>query len=96
MESRRRFPALADFFGRLLHPHATPHKMDRAYVSDFTHFIDHYLEAHPQELKEQHDGWRIYWEKKVDFDEWKKAEEDTVPDDGYGFYASAWDKRRKH
>ena len=73
-----------------------PGKMDRAYVSDFTHFIDHFLEDHPKEVKEQRTGWRIYWDKQLDLQALEKAGQDSVPDDGYGFYASAFDHSHKH
>lgn len=76
--------------------HEAPGKMDRAYVSEFTQFIDHYLEEHPDVVKDQHVGRLIYWEKEVDLAAQEKAETDVVPDDGYGFYASAWNDKEKH
>ena len=76
--------------------HEAPGKMDRAFVSDFTHFIDHFLEEHPEVVKDQQSGRLIYWDKKVDLVAQEQAEKDSVPDDGYGFYASAFDHRKKH
>lgn len=66
--------------------------MDREYVSEFTVFMNHYLEDHPEAVKEQHVGWRIYWDHKIDLADQDRAVKDSVPDDGYGFYssASAW------
>ncbi|EKE17620.1 MAG: hypothetical protein ACD_10C00364G0003 [uncultured bacterium] len=64
--------------------------MNKEYVSEFTNFINHYLEEHPEEVKEQHRGWRIYWDHKIDLAAQERAMKDSVPDDGYGFYASAW------
>lgn len=64
--------------------------VDRAFVSDYTRFIEHYLEEHPEVRDDQHDGRLIYWDKKVDLVAQKKAELDTVPDDGYGFNNWAW------
>lgn len=81
------------FFDRLFHPgHRAPPsgEMDRQYVSDHTHFIDQFLEQHPEVVADQHDGRMIYWEKIVDQKDLERAEKDAVPDDGYGFYASAW------
>ena len=67
--------------------------MNRQYVSEFTAFINHYLEEHPDVVKEQHRGWRIYWDHKIDLAEQARIAKDRVPDDGYGFHASAWHGR---
>ncbi|HJV94262.1 MAG TPA: DUF3460 family protein [Azonexus sp.] len=64
--------------------------VDRAFVSEYTQFIEHYLEEHPEVLDDQHDGRLIYWDKKVDLVAQKKAEMDAVPDDIYGFHSFAW------
>jgi len=64
--------------------------MNKEYVSEFTAFMNHYLEDHPEVLKEQHRGWRIYWDHKVDLAEQEHLLKDSVPNDGYGFYSSAW------
>lgn len=71
-------------------------KIDRAYVSEFTRFIDHFLEEHPEVVEDQKVGRRIYWEKQVDLPAQEAAGKDTVPDDGYGFYHSAWRRDNKH
>lgn len=81
------------FFNRLFHPgRSAPASgnLDRQYVSDYTHFIDQFLEQHPEVVADQHDGRLIYWEKIVDLKAQARAEKDAVPDDGYGFYAAAW------
>lgn len=67
-----------------------PRKVDSHYVSEFAGFIDHYLADHPEVVADQHDGRLLYWDKRVDLAELAKAERDSVPDDGYGFHASAW------
>ncbi len=36
-------------------------KMDKAYVSEFAIFIDHYLHDHPEVAQDQQYGWDIYW-----------------------------------
>lgn len=90
---------MSGFFSKLFHSRQGRQDngdMARAYVSDFTSFIDHFLEEHPEERKEQHDGRLLYWDRKVDLNELEKARQDTVPDDGYGFYASAWTHPTKH
>lgn len=63
---------------------------NRAYVSEFTTFINRYLDEHPEVVKDQRLGWDIYWNHKVDFKAQEEAAHDSVPDDGYGFFASAW------
>lgn len=62
--------------------------IDRAYVSDFTRFMDSYLEKHPEERREQHRGWRIYWDKRVDLDTLREHEESEVPTPGYYYFDS--------
>lgn len=86
-----------NFLSRLFHTQGTSPKhgvMDRSFVSDYTLFIDHYLEEHPEVVEDQHTGRRIYWDKKVDLAALAKAEMDTVPDDGYGFHSPAWTTKR--
>lgn len=81
------------FFDRLFHPgrRAPPSgQLDRQYVSDHTRFIDQFLALHPEVVSDQHDGRLIYWEKIIDQKALARAEQDIVPDDGYGFYAAAW------
>lgn len=36
------------------------------YVSEFTRFIDNYLQAHPEVRQDQQLGWRIWWERPFD------------------------------
>lgn len=71
-------------------------RMDRAYVSEFTSFIDGYLAEHPEVVKDQWIGREIYWDKKVDLPAIEQAERDQVPIDGYGFDYSVWGRDRKH
>lgn len=59
--------------------------MKSGYVSEFSRFIDHYLQEHPEVVEDQRRGWNIFWNHHVDFVEQKLAEEDAVPDDSYGF-----------
>lgn len=69
--------------------------VDRAYVSEFTGFIDQFLKEHPEVVKDQWVGREIYWDKQVDFADQAKATKDSVPEDGYGFYYSAWLDQKK-
>lgn len=89
---------MSNFISRLFHldkANQAPGNIDRGYVSEHTRFIDQFLESHPDVLEEQHVGRLIYWERKVDLAAQEKAEKDNVPDDGYGFYSSAW-RATKH
>lgn len=49
------------------------------YVSEFDLFLNAFLEEHPDVIREQRKGWKIYWDKKVDLDEQKMFEEDALP-----------------
>lgn len=53
------------------------------YVSDFEQFMGRYLVEHPEEVEEQRRGWAIWWNRPVDFDELKKAAEDSVSTESY-------------
>lgn len=64
--------------------------MDSPYVSEFEQFINHFLEEHPEVAEDQRQGRQIWWDRKVDLAQEEKALEDSVPQDGYGFYYSAW------
>ncbi len=57
--------------------------MDRAYVSEFTAFMDHYLEDHPEVVKEQMCAFNFFYYPKIDLEELEN--EDIIPDDHYGF-----------
>ncbi len=60
--------------------------MDRNYVSEFTLFMNHYLDQHPEVVKAQKLGWDFDWNPEfVDPVAQREAEEDRVPDDLYGF-----------
>lgn len=40
--------------------------MDKAYVSEFAIFIDHYLHDHPDIALDQHYGWDLFWKVQGD------------------------------
>ena len=42
---------------------------DRAYVSEFTRFMDNYLVQHPEVVRDQKLGWRIWWERPTNLRE---------------------------
>ena len=51
----------------------------QGYVSEFTRFMDGYLQQHPAVLTDQQRGWNIWWNRYVDLGEWDRAQQDTVP-----------------
>lgn len=56
------------------------------YVSEFTQFMDKFLEEHPEVIENERRGWRIFWDRKVDLAELKKASEDSVPTKAYYYF----------
>ncbi|MFZ5523356.1 MAG: DUF3460 family protein [Pseudomonadota bacterium] len=64
--------------------------MDKAYVSDFTKFIDQYLDEHPEVVEEQKQGWASFWQLKAEIRAPEISKDDIAADDGYGFAWSAW------
>lgn len=60
--------------------------MDKAYVSDFTHFMEQYLQVHPEVVKEQWHNWREFWEPEIYPETAHARKEDIVPDHQYGFH----------
>lgn len=71
-------------------PPSSQGKRDKSYVSEFTDFMTHFLEEHPEEEEERRKGRGLYWDLKVDLSAQEQAEKDSVPDDRYGFDYSAW------
>ncbi len=55
------------------------------YVSEFTRFIDGYLQAHPEVQASRRQGWRIFWERPVNFGELQRAGTDSVPEPPYHY-----------
>lgn len=90
---------MAGFLQHLLHGKRggrAPGRKDLAYVSEFTNFIDHFLEDHPEVVDDQWVGREIFWDKQVDFADQKNAEKDSVPEDVYGFAYAAWLRNSKN
>lgn len=59
--------------------------MDRSYVSEFTNFMNHYLEEHPEVVDEQMRGYNFFFNPEIDREELENADKDSAPDDHYGF-----------
>lgn len=66
------------------------------YVSEFASFMDDYLKHHPEVVADQHVGRAIYWDKHVDLDELKRAEQDAVPVDSYYYFGNPWPRDTRH
>lgn len=58
----------------------------RAYVSDFTRFMDEFMAAHPEERRTQREGWFIFWDKRVDLKAQREHEESEVPTPAYYYF----------
>lgn len=59
--------------------------MDKHYVSEFTNFMNHYLEEHPEVVEEQMRGYNFFFNPEIDREELGNADEGSIPDDHYGF-----------
>lgn len=55
------------------------------YVSDFTRFIDGYLQTHPEVRESQCRGWRIWWEHPPKLRELELVQADSVPEPPYHY-----------
>lgn len=56
------------------------------YVSEFTRFMDDFLEHHPEVARSQQTGMSIFWDHEVDFEDMKKTGADSVPVRGYDYF----------
>ena len=63
-----------------------PRQRDKAYVSDFAHFMDDFLDHHPEVVDDQRRGWSIYWNHELDINEQEKAGQDAVPVGAYYYF----------
>lgn len=63
---------------------------NEAYVSEFEKFMNGFLDQHPEIIEDQRQGRLIHWDHHVDLAAQEKAAQDSVPEDGYGFYYPAW------
>lgn len=64
--------------------------MGKAYVSEFTKFMNQYLDEHPEVVEDQRRGWEFFWKAKVDLMAPEITRDDVAPDDSYGYAWSAW------
>ncbi len=63
--------------------HFKKHRPKHGYVSEFGDFMNGFLKSHPEVVVDRYKGWRIFWEKKVDFDAMRRADDDAIPVAGY-------------
>ena len=64
--------------------------MGKPYVSEFTEFMNQYLEAHPEVVEERQRGWEFFWKRKAETRAPEITKDDIAPDDSYGYSWSAW------
>lgn len=57
------------------------------YESDFTKFMRDLLKQKPELAEKQKEARAIWWDKKFDLEERKRAEESKVPMRGYVYYS---------
>ena len=55
------------------------------YVSDFGRFMDDFLQRHPEVCENRRCGWRIDWERPVNFRELERTMADRVPEPPYHY-----------
>lgn len=58
-------------------------KFKKGYVSEFTRFIDGYLNAHPEVADDQRRGWYIYWDHHVDLKDIEREMTENLPYEPY-------------
>ena len=66
---------------------------DRAYVSEFTRFMETYMDKHPEERRKQAEGWSLLWDKRFDVDAELKRVSNEVVTPGYYYFDSLDDRR---
>lgn len=59
--------------------------MAKYYESDVTRMIRELLEKKPQIVEEQRKGRALWWDKKLDRDQLRRAEESEVPASPYAY-----------
>jgi len=52
-------------------------------VPDFTGFMDNFLQRRPEMHENRRRGWRIDWERPVNFRELERSMADRVPEPPY-------------
>lgn len=82
----RGFAALFQDTGGKFRPAQERPPIDRHYVSEFTAFMNDYLDKHPEVVADQARGRAIYWDRKLNFDELKKEAEDSAPAEPYAYF----------
>ncbi len=53
------------------------------YQSDITRFIEELKQKKPDLERKQREGRAIWWDKQLDWDELKRAQDSRVPQQGY-------------
>jgi len=64
--------------------------MAKGYVSDFTKFINQYLDEHPEVVEVKKQGYASFWQRKAEIRAPEITRDAIAPDDSYGYAWSAW------
>lgn len=56
------------------------------YVSEFTQFIDGYLQQHPEVVEDQRRGWYIFWDHWPSQPDAQENVKDHLPMKGYEYF----------
>ncbi len=81
---------------RIKHEQDAPGKIERAYVSETTKFLNQFLDEHPEIVEDQRTGRALLWDRKVDIAAQELAAKEREPDNAYGYSHAEWlrDKKR--
>jgi Protein of unknown function (DUF3460) len=60
--------------------------MKDLYESDFTSFMNEFIDSNPRVAEKQMKYRGTWWDKEVNFDELKKLEDAEVPRGSYAYY----------
>lgn len=89
---------MSNFLGRLFRTNQAPDvpgKIERAYVSEATQFINQFLDMHPEVVEDQRIGRALLWDRKVDISTQELAAKEREPDHAYGYSYAAWLRGKK-
>jgi len=64
--------------------------MATGYVSDFTKFINQYLDEHLEVVEVKKQGYASFWQSKAEIRASEITRDAIAPNDSYGYVWSAW------
>lgn len=69
--------------------------MSKGYVSEFSIFMNQYLDENPQLTEERQRGWREFWMPNISLDTPNDLQKEPVFNDSYGFSSSVWQTKQQ-